>query len=105
MARATRYFTLAADQGHADAQTTLAVCYTKGDGVAQSYTEAVRLFKLAADEDDSDAQFHLAVLYENGLGVKQDRAELTFDGDVITAQQTPESLDLEDENMMDFEIL
>ncbi|KAJ1627527.1 hypothetical protein T492DRAFT_1024272 [Pavlovales sp. CCMP2436] len=36
------------------------------------------------------------------LGGDPRRARLTFDGDVITAQQTPESLDLEDEDLLDF---
>jgi len=39
---------LAADQGNAEAQTNLAVCYAKGTGVARDEVEAYAYFSIAA---------------------------------------------------------
>jgi TPR repeat protein len=39
---AVRYYRLAAEQGHADAQFSLGCCYGQGAGVAQDWAEAVR---------------------------------------------------------------
>jgi TPR repeat protein len=41
-------YRLAADQGHANPQYNLGVCYYNGTGVDVDHTEAVRLFRLAA---------------------------------------------------------
>jgi TPR repeat protein len=43
---AARYFKLAADQKHGDAQCRYGLCLVKGTGVAKS-NNAVRYFKLA----------------------------------------------------------
>ncbi len=45
---AVKFFLLAAEQGHAKAQYNLGVCYYKGQGVQQSYTEAVKWYRKAA---------------------------------------------------------
>ena len=49
--------------------------YEKGEGVTQSYPEAVRLYKLAADQGLAIAQFNLGIMYENGQGVIQSYSE------------------------------
>ena len=59
---AVKWFRLAADQGHADAQTNLGICYAKGEGVTQDFTEAVRWFGLAADQGHTEAKKILASL-------------------------------------------
>ncbi len=61
----------AADQGYADAQYNLGVCYENGKGVPQSYEEAVKWYRLAADQGHAGAQYNLGVCYENGFGIPQ----------------------------------
>jgi TPR repeat protein len=64
-----------AEGGDAPAQAQLGRLYTKGEGVTNSYTEAVKWYRLAADQGNSDAQFGLGELYDAGQGVKQDPTE------------------------------
>jgi TPR repeat protein len=40
---------MAADQGHADAQFKLAICYQCGIGATKDEREAVKWYRLAAD--------------------------------------------------------
>ena len=47
---AVKYFQQGAEQGDADAQFYLGVCYYFGLGVPQSYTEAVKWLKKAAKQ-------------------------------------------------------
>ena len=68
-------FTLAAQQGHSDAQYNLGVCYRNGYGVVKDDKEAVRLYTLAAQQGHSDAQINLGVCYRNGYGVVKDDKE------------------------------
>ena len=92
LAEAARYFTIAAEQGHKDAQFNLGVCYDFGQGVAQNYTEAVKWYRLAADQRHAKAQYNLGVCYAFGRGVAQNRAEavkwyrLAADQRLATAQ-------------------
>tara|TARA_B100000959_G_scaffold176544_1_gene184821 strand:+ start:56 stop:598 length:543 start_codon:yes stop_codon:yes gene_type:complete len=69
---AAKWFTLAAEQGDADAQNKLGFMYRKGKGVVQDYKTAVKWFTLSADQGDADAQYHLGFMYRHGLGVVQD---------------------------------
>ena len=72
-AEAVRWYRLAADQGHADAQTNLGILYATGRGVPQDETEeAVRLFRLASEQGDADAQLNLGVMYATGAVVLKD---------------------------------
>ena len=66
--RAAALFKLAADQGDAMAQRSLAGMYFDGVGVAQDRTRAAALFKLAADQGDPVAQCKLGSLYFEGVG-------------------------------------
>lgn len=60
-----------AEQGSAEAQTTVAELYERGLGVLQDYAQARRWYHLAAEQGDSKAQFNLGELYEIGQGVPQ----------------------------------
>ena len=64
-----------AEQGDAAAQSELGWKYAKGDGVPQSYAEAVKWFRKAADQGNVPAQINLGVSYARGEGVSQDFAE------------------------------
>ena len=65
----------AAEQGDAEAQFKLGVRYINGQGVDQSYTEAVKWFRKAAEQGDADAQYNLGLGYEYGQGVEQSYTE------------------------------
>lgn len=62
----------AAEQGDANAQVILGNCYFYGDGVEQSYTEAVRWYLMATEQGNAAAKAWLGRCYAEGLGVKQD---------------------------------
>lgn len=49
--------------------------YDKGDGVEQSYENAVKCFRLAAEQGNAQAQWHLGDSYSEGHGVPQDYEE------------------------------
>ena len=49
--------------------------YANGQGVPQSYGEAVKWLRRAAALGSGDGEFKLGVLHERGLGVPQDYAE------------------------------
>ena len=64
-----------ANAGNANAQNELAVCYVRGKGVNQSYTEAVNWFRKAAEQGLAEAQYSLWYCYYSGIGVNQDYVE------------------------------
>lgn len=61
-----------AERGNAVAQFNLGVMYANGQGVPQSYAEAVRWFRMAAAQGYVNAQRNLGVMYTLGRGVQQD---------------------------------
>ncbi len=74
-AQAVKWFRLAADQGHARAQTSLGTMYASGHGVPQDYAQAAKWFRLAADQANAWAQIMLGIMYQAGDGVPQDYVE------------------------------
>ena len=72
-ATALREWTLAAEQGGADAQYNLGVMYDNGEGVPQDDKTAVKWWTLAAEQGGADAQFNLGNMYRLGTGVIQDK--------------------------------
>jgi TPR repeat protein len=68
---AAKWFWLAADQGHVQAQYHLALlCF--GGRVPQDYKQALKWWRLAAYQGDATAQFGLGVMCATGQGVPQD---------------------------------
>lgn len=65
----------AAEQGNADAQLILGLCYYNGDGVWQNYEEAFLCFKKAANQGNAEAQYFLGLFYEKGIGVAKNEAK------------------------------
>jgi len=65
-------YTLAAEQGFAEAQHNLAYMYKNGEGVLQDYQTAAKWYTLAAEQGDPNAQYNLALMYDIGEGVLQD---------------------------------
>ena len=61
-----------AEQGWADAQTNLGLCYDNGEGVSQDYRQAVYWYRKAAEQGVALAQNNLGSCYYRGEGVSQD---------------------------------
>ena len=57
-----------AEQGNADAQTSLGDLYAGGAGVVQDYAEAVKWYRKSAEQGDARGQFFLGGMYEDGAG-------------------------------------
>lgn len=74
-AGASQIFQKLADQGNPRGQYLLAYQYEKGEGVRQSYEEAVRWYRKSGEQGYAEAQNYLGMIYENGTGVKEDWAE------------------------------
>ncbi|HAM72148.1 MAG TPA: hypothetical protein DCM86_10940 [Verrucomicrobiales bacterium] len=72
---AARWFQRAADQGVAEAQYRLAVCYLNGQGVAQDPDKATLFLRKAAEQGHAGAQDSLGVRYATGQGVPQNDTE------------------------------
>jgi S1-C subfamily serine protease len=69
---AFKWFTKAAEQGHAGAQLILGVMYYNGKGVPQDYKEAVRWFTRSAEQGNAEAQAYVSRMYYYGQGVPED---------------------------------
>ena len=65
----------AADQGDAEAQCDLGVCYEVGSGVPKDEVEAVKWYRKAAEQGNAAAQSGLGGCYAYGIGVKEDAVE------------------------------
>ncbi|MDD9841159.1 MAG: tetratricopeptide repeat protein [Alphaproteobacteria bacterium] len=59
----------AAEQGDADAQYRLGVCYAEGEGVSQNKKEAIYWYRQAAEQGFAVAQLALGTSYLTGDGV------------------------------------
>ena len=68
---AAGWYRKAARQGSRVAACSLGYLYETGEGVNQSWEEAVKLYRQAADQGSAQAQFNLAQCYENGTGVRK----------------------------------
>lgn len=60
---AVKWFTLAAEQGNAEAQNYLGRCYQYGYGVDKDYKKAMQWYTRAAEQGESQAQSALAIMY------------------------------------------
>jgi len=66
LAEAARYYKLAADQGHHEAQSRLATLVCNGLGVPKDAHDCIRLYKQAAEGGVTQAQVNLAARYLSG---------------------------------------
>ena len=67
-----RWTRLAADQGNTQAQFSLGLAYSGGNGVPEDRVTAVRWWRLAADQGHAAAQGNLGWAYRYGNGVPED---------------------------------
>ena len=58
-----------ADAGNADAQVNIGVLHANGEGVPQSYAEALTWYRKAADQGDVFALNNLGLMYMRGQGI------------------------------------
>ncbi len=65
----------AAEQGDADAQCNLGLCYAFGYGVEKNLSEAVKWWRKAAEQGYAQAQCNLGISYANGDGVEKNPTE------------------------------
>lgn len=71
--KASCYYKIAADLGHAEAQNSLGDLYRDGGhGVSQDDVKARQYYEMAANQGLAAAQCSLGILYELGSGVSQD---------------------------------
>jgi TPR repeat protein len=70
--RDTAKLARAAEDGLAQAQYELGLCYGEGDGIEQDYARCVYWYERAADQGHGAAINNLADKYEHGLGVECD---------------------------------
>ena len=56
MPKAVTWWYAAAEQGDADAQYNLGVCYDDGKGVAKNKQEAAKWYRMAAANGNEDAE-------------------------------------------------
>ncbi len=68
---AVRWYTLAAEQGFAEAQNDLGAMYHYGKGVDQNHNTAVKWYTLAAEQGFVGAQYNLSIQYALGQGVTE----------------------------------
>ena len=71
-AKAVEWYTKAAHQGYALAQSNLGLMYAEGQGVRQDYHKAVEWTTKAVQQGDAAAQYNLGLRYYDGYGVRQD---------------------------------
>ena len=76
--QAVKCFRKAAEQGLADAQCNLGICYEKAQGVKQDYQQAASCYQKAAEQGNAGAQYNLGFCYERGQGVQLDYQKATF---------------------------
>ena len=74
-AEALKWYRLAAEQGLAQAQSTLGTAYAYGHSLEQDFDQAATWCRLGAEQDDADGQLCLAMLHAGGCGVEQDDTE------------------------------
>ena len=74
-AESVKWYTKAAEQGHARAQAWLGVMYSLGFGVNRDYKAAAKWYRKAADQGDPLGQLRLASFYSQGKGVAKNLKE------------------------------
>jgi TPR repeat protein len=73
---AVKWFSKAAEQGYADAQSILGFMYLFGVGVEQNSKEAIKWYTRAAEQGHAEAQCHLGSMYFGGInGVERNSKE------------------------------
>ncbi len=75
---AFKWFSKAAEQGHANAQAVLGSMYANGEGVDEDDKQAVYWFTKAAEQGRASAQVLLGTMFDNGEGVAEDDKQAVY---------------------------
>jgi TPR repeat protein len=96
--QAAKWYRMAAEQGHADAQYNLGVLYDRGDGrgIAQDFQEAAKWYRMAAIQGNAEAQFNLGILYSRGKGVPLDLVQAYVLFDLASANGDADAIESRD---------
>lgn len=74
--QAKTYFSMAANDGHTQAQAFLGYCYAEGLGTKQSDADAVKWYRKAADNGNVTGQYNMGVVHHKAMhGLPQDNVE------------------------------
>jgi TPR repeat protein len=71
-ARALSLFLSAANNGSAEAQFEVGLCYEFSCGAVEDFEEAFRWYLLSADQGNREAECRVGVMYQLGRGVEKD---------------------------------
>ena len=71
-------FSIAAQEGNADAVCMIGYMYEKGYAVSQDFGQALEWYKKAAEKNHAGAQNSLGRMYANGYGVERDKEQALF---------------------------
>lgn len=70
--KAFEYFQKSANQGHREAQFTIAYMYEQGEGVEKDYQKAFEWYKKLINNYHSKGECKVATMYKEGKGVEKD---------------------------------
>ena len=73
-----KWFSKAAEQGHAKAQSELGLLYAAGEGVTQDDSVAVEWYRKAVDQGDVNAMCNLGYMYQHGRGLPEAPNKLLY---------------------------
>ena len=59
LSEAAKWFRIAADNGHAGAQSNLGIMAFLGQGMTKDYTKAAKWFRMAGEQNHAAAQYNL----------------------------------------------
>jgi hypothetical protein len=76
-AEAVKWFRKAAEQGNAEAEDGLGVCYRDGLGLPKDSAVAIKWFRKAAEQGFAEAQVNLGSCYAKGEGIGKNDLEAT----------------------------
>ena len=75
LSEAEKKFLSSAQSGNAQAQLDLGRCCYLGEGIGQSFEQAVYWFRKAAEQGNAKAQYNLGLCYYHGRGVDKSSRE------------------------------
>jgi hypothetical protein len=63
LAEAIKWWRMAAEQGHSEAQFRLGAAYSSGEGIVEDHVEAAKWMQRIARQGDARAQHYLAIVF------------------------------------------
>ena len=88
---AFREFKIIADQGSAEAQYTLGIMHSNGQGTIQDKKKAISWFTKSAKQGYAPGQRSLGALYANGQGTMQDYVQAFMWWDIAASRGDAEA--------------